>query len=306
MSQQEASLKVEGSPSLTGRPDMPQSKSINHPTTFPSTISHQPSTMSLNLVSVTKGIHPCEKYDKIKTIAADDLTALSLVRLKDPPQGMTAAHNCFAMKYVNTNGSGEDIDIAIDEIRNEIDKYLSLKPHPNIVRVYDIFETSTNIFIVMEFCTGGNIIVREGTSSLFKPKSEHETAQIIGKLLSAVRFLHDHHIIHGEIRPENICYETADADAEIKIVDLGMSRHDTNKARGEIMNYAKNYAAALETYEGQYLAAGDVWSVGVIAFILLSGEFPFAREYVNKRFVIVALRVFVMSGCCCCLDYPRF
>jgi serine/threonine protein kinase len=236
--------------------------------------------MSINLVCHNK-CHPYKKYEKIKIVAADDLTALSLARLRDPPEGMSAADNIFAMKYVNTCGSGEGIDIAIEELRNEIDKYCSLTSHPNIVRVYDIFETNSNIFMVMEFCTGCNIIgrsLRESNSYLFKPKSEHDAAQIIGKLLSAIRYLHDHHIIHGEIRPENICYESADDDAEIKLVDLGMSRRDTNKARGEFMNYDKNYAAAPETYKGQYLAASDMWSVGVIAFILLSGKFPFARE----------------------------
>lgn len=231
----------------------------------------------LNLVTVHKGVSPYEKYERVRTIAADTLTAVTIVKNKDNKDDGRE----FAMKYLSLTGDADDTEAALEELRNECEKYCSLDPHPNIVSVYDVFEYRNNIYLIMEFCTGGNIIghaIREGTALLSaQPESEKDAAKVIGKLLSAVRFLHANHLIHGDLRAENVCFENEEPGAEIKLIDFGMARRDTDKSQGECQNYVKNYAAAPETYKGFYLPASDMWAVGVLAFMTLSGKFPFQR-----------------------------
>lgn len=103
----------------------------------------------------------------------------------------------------------------IDELRNEIEILRNLD-HPNIVKAYEVFDNSHQIYIIMELCSGGDLYAK-------KPYSEKEAAKIVGKLLSALKHMHAKGIIHRDLKFENIMFENTKPDAEIKLIDFGLS-----------------------------------------------------------------------------------
>jgi calcium-dependent protein kinase len=151
------------------------------------------------------------------------------------------------------------------EIRNEID-ILRRLDHPNIIRLYETFEESNNIYLVLELCSGGDLYERTYT--------EADTILVIQQLLRAVSYLHEKNIIHRDLKFENILFENKSRNAGIKLIDFGLSKMFKE---GETMDEAIGtiYSMAPEVLAGSYTESADIWSVGVLAFMLLCGELPF-------------------------------
>ena len=180
-------------------------------------------------------------------------------------------------------------------IRNEvmIVSFLSeFVRHPNVVRLVDVFEEDTDVHLVQELCKGGELFYRielklqqvherararpgipVEESALF---SERDAAGIVLQVASGLHELHGKGVIHRDLKPENLLYETTGADSLIKITDFGLSyklgTEDPMKSRllGSI-----DYIAPEVLTRRWYTKAGDMWSLGVITFILLSGSPPF-------------------------------
>ena len=116
--------------------------------------------------------------------------------------------------------------------------------------------------------------------------SEEVTAGIIRQVLSALTYLHSQGIVHGDIKPSNIHFHTVEDDI-VKMIDFGSSRR---VAQDELLHgvYGTSYYVAPETLEGGYTHTADVWAVGVLLYILLSGEPPF--DGASGRQVINAVR----------------
>lgn len=93
--------------------------------------------------------------------------------------------------------------------------------HPNIVKLYEVFETSDKVYLVLELLEGGELFDRIIARRNF---SEEEASHIIRDITSAVGYLHSHGIVHRDLKPENLLFKNNEADAPIKITDFGLAK----------------------------------------------------------------------------------
>lgn len=181
----------------------------------------------------------------------------------------------YAMKSIHLSRV-TDI-VFIEELRNEIEVLKALD-HPHIVRCIETFEYRHQIFIIMESCSGGDLYSRD-------PYSEDEAARVISSILSAISYMHQRQIIHRDLKYENVLFMNDSAQSEVKLIDFGLSKK-YGKNEELIEGVGTIYTMAPEVLKGNYTEAADLWSVGVIAYMLLSSQMPF---YGKKRRHIVEL-----------------
>lgn len=133
-----------------------------------------------------------------------------------------------------------------------------------------MFEDKTKLYFVNEMMYGGTLFERLAKAHNF---SEARAAKVVKQILSAISHLHSKGFVHGDIKPENIHFRALDDDI-LKILDFGTSRrigadHHMHGIHGTV------HYIAPEVLEGDYDEKCDVWSVGVILYMLLSGSAPF-------------------------------
>ena len=155
-------------------------------------------------------------------------------------------------------------------LKNEI-AILKDLDHPNTVKMYEFLEDEKRIYIVTEICKGGELFDEILNRSKF---DERDAAVVMKQLLSAINYCHQKNIVHRDLKPENMLLEQ-DRDLEkIKIVDFGTSLvYDESRSLDEKLGTA--YYIAPEVIKKSYNEKCDLWSCGVIMYILLSGEPPF-------------------------------
>jgi len=145
--------------------------------------------------------------------------------------------------------------------------------HPNIMQIFEFYEDKKNFYIITEFCEGGELfdkIVEKGTLT------EAEAAAIMKQLISAVNYIHSNSIVHRDLKPENILLDTKKQNI-IKIIDWGTARFfEKNKKMNRISGTP--YYIAPEVLFEKYDEKCDVWSCGVIMYILLCGYPPFNAD----------------------------
>ena len=103
---------------------------------------------------------------------------------------------------------------------------LSNMDHPNVVKLYEIFDEGQVLYLVMELMQGGELFDRIVEKEAY---SEREAAEVIRPLVDAIRYCHQIGIIHRDLKPENLLYETTDQNAIIKISDFGLARYVQNE-----------------------------------------------------------------------------
>ncbi len=168
----------------------------------------------------------------------------------------------------------------IDSLSREID-ILSTVDHPNIIRYYETYTDSRYFHIVMEYLSGGDLLT--GISRK-KNYGEKEIAIIIHKLLSAISHIHSLGIVHRDLKPDNILYENTTLDSDIKIIDFGVSRQifKNNDDLNSIVGTP--YFVAPEVLSGKYDKKVDIWSVGIIMYVLMTGKPPFNAKSREELF----------------------
>lgn len=158
-----------------------------------------------------------------------------------------------------------------ESLRTEI-AILQLVNHPNVISLKNVFESRNRIYIVMGLVRGGDLFDRLASKRRF---DEFTTRSIILKLLSTVQYLHDYGIVHRDLKPENIMVVNTERDDNIKIADFGLSKF---AAPEEVMKLPCGTLAYVAPEVLQMTGYGkevDVWSIGVIMFVLLRGKLPF-------------------------------
>ena len=161
-------------------------------------------------------------------------------------------------------------DDCLNEMRSEIHnmKYLD---HPHIAKVYEAFEKKRMVWMVMENLSGGDLRSR-------MPYTEAEVADAIRDVLSAVVYLHSKNVVHRDLKLENIMFEDdSPTAASVKLIDFGLStKYLSNEYKYMRERVGTVYTMSPQVVQGRYDKSCDLWSVGVITYILLSGgELPF-------------------------------
>mmetsp|Transcript_8204 Transcript_8204/g.18358 ORF Transcript_8204/g.18358 Transcript_8204/m.18358 type:complete len:479 (-) Transcript_8204:122-1558(-) len=151
--------------------------------------------------------------------------------------------------------------------------------HPNIVKLYEIFKDAKKIYLVMELCTGGELFDRivdaadkKGDGHAF---DETQAATYMQQILGAMRYLHDHNFVHRDIKPENFLLQSKDATAPIKVIDFGLATTFKKGDKPMKTKAGTPYYVAPQVLHGSYDEKCDIWSCGVIAYIMICGYPPF-------------------------------
>ncbi|KAH3745208.1 CAMK/CAMKL/BRSK protein kinase [Pelomyxa schiedti] len=153
---------------------------------------------------------------------------------------------------------------------------LKILNHPNVLKLYDVFETSRYLFLVSEYVEGGELYEYLKRHGFLDPR---EALIFFQKLIHAVDYCHSHYICHRDLKPENILL---DSDLNLKLADFGFA---AAMANGSLLStscgsphYASPEVIMGVRYDGR---AADVWSCGVILFALVTGQLPFDDDNVK-------------------------
>ncbi|XP_059645481.1 CDPK-related kinase 5-like [Cornus florida] len=162
--------------------------------------------------------------------------------------------------------------IAIEDVRREVKILRALTGHNNLVQFYDAYEDHDNVYVVMELCEGGELLDR--ILSRGGKYSEDDAKVVMVQILNVVAFCHLQGVVHRDLKPENFLFTSKDENSQLKAIDFGLSDFVKPDERlNDIVGSA--YYVAPEVLHRSYSTEADVWSIGVIAYILLCGSRPF-------------------------------
>ena len=193
-----------------------------------------------------------------------------------------------AIKIINK------LAIKSEEVRQKIMTEVEIQrklDHPNIVKVYEFYEDDFNLYLVMELCTGGELldsIARIGCLS------ESQTAIYMKQILSAVYYLHSLRIVHRDLKLENMLIEKINT-SHIKIADFGIATELQPEKKLSKFIGTISYIAP-EVIVGKYTEKCDLWGCGVIMYILLSGTLPFSGPSKKLTMSLISKGKYSTSG----------
>ena len=186
----------------------------------------------------------------------------------------------------------------LESIVREVNILRSLD-HPNIVKYFETYEDENYIHIVMEYIPGDNLFKLITNKKYFK-FTEREISQIITCILKAVSFLHHNHIVHRDIKPENILFSVPGDFNALKLIDFGLSK--VNNSKKDNRRVGTPFYMAPEMIEGNGVYESDIWSIGVILYILVTGKQPFRakdKESVFKKISEANYDIKSLNECNC-------
>ncbi|KAF6167455.1 hypothetical protein GIB67_031656 [Kingdonia uniflora] len=162
--------------------------------------------------------------------------------------------------------------VALEQIKREIST-MKLIRHPNVIRMYEVMASKTKIYIVLEFVTGGELFDKIASNGRLK---EDEARKYFQQLINAVDYCHSRGVCHRDLKPENLLL---DASGALKVSDFGLSALPQQVREDGLLhttcgtpNYVAPEVVNSKGYDG---AKADLWSCGVILFVLMAGYLPF-------------------------------
>lgn len=163
------------------------------------------------------------------------------------------------------------------KIQREI-KILKNLHHPNIIKLYDVIHTEKEIFLVLEYVSGGELY-----SLIEKGKlHEQDARKYFQQIISAISYCHKRRVAHRDIKPENLFL---DEDMNLKIGDFGLSNITRDGLFFKTACGSPNYAAPEVIAGNKYCGPeADVWSIGVVLFAILAGYLPFDENHISSLF----------------------
>nr|GMD49156.1 calcium-dependent protein kinase 28-like [Ipomoea batatas] len=200
--------------------------------------------------------------------------------------GKLLGHGQFGYTYVATDKSVGDrvavkriekkkmlLPMAVEDVKREVKILKALTGHENVVQFHNAFEDEDYVYIVMELCEGGELLDR----ILAKKDSrytEKDAAIVVRQMLKVAAECHLHGLVHRDMKPENFLFKSPKEDSPLKATDFGLSDFiRPGKKFHDIVGSA--YYVAPEVLKRRSGPQSDVWSIGVITYILLCGRRPF-------------------------------
>mmetsp|Transcript_3209 Transcript_3209/g.5704 ORF Transcript_3209/g.5704 Transcript_3209/m.5704 type:complete len:762 (-) Transcript_3209:12-2297(-) len=198
----------------------------------------------------------------------------------------SGSKDTFAVKAMNLRGMRLSVNFSreLKKLRREVDILQKLPPHRNIVQMVDVFEETDWFLIVLEYVSGGDLFNTLVARPGLKPRlMEREASYVFWQLVDGLAFLHGQGILHRDLKLENVLIASVREEGHlllyhVKITDFGLS-----KAVGDGLSEpqsvvgTRRYVAPEVLREGSYDFRVDLWSLGVMLYILLDGRYPHER-----------------------------
>ncbi|CAE7238987.1 CPK2 [Symbiodinium natans] len=175
----------------------------------------------------------------------------------------------------------------LKQLTAEVEIYLMLD-HPHIAALRDVYETEAEIALLTECCEGGELYSRLSNSGTY---AESDAAEATHQMLLAVGYLHAHHVVHRDLKLENFLYETQESNAALKLIDFGFAKI-WDPSTLMLASCGSIAYVSPDVLKGEgYTSKCDLWSLGVIVFMLLVGYPPFHGSEKDMRTNILAASV---------------
>lgn len=216
-----------------------------------------------------------EQYTKMKPIGIKNVYSIGS---KLGTGGFAVVRKCkrredgavYALKVINKKNLDKD-DLVILDSEVAIMRVLN---HPNIVRLYDVFDSRSKLCLVLDLLAGGELFDRIIEKGSF---TENDASRSMKEMVEALNYLHLKKIVHRDLKPENLLFESKSDTAAIKLIDFGLAGscadHPLKTPCG-----TPNYVAPEILRRQPYDTQADMWSAGVILYIILCGFPPFYDE----------------------------
>lgn len=202
-----------------------------------------------------------------------------------------ATHTATGMKVAIKCMEKEKLGADLFRVKTEITALKCLQ-HDNIAKLYQVIENEKHIYLVLEYCSGGELfdyIVQKSRLS------EQESKQIMRALIRCLAYCHMNGYAHRDLKPENILF---DSEHKIKLIDFGLAAHPSNSSKLQQLTtccgspaYAAPELISGHTYSGP---AVDVWSAGVLLYALVVGQLPFDDENITALYKKIKAGAFFM------------
>eukprot|EP01083_Nonionella_stella_P061795 160909_1 len=179
----------------------------------------------------------------------------------------------FAVKIINKRKySNQSLTHSLfNELRAETQLLSLAHEHPNIITYHQVFEDVQHLYIVMNYCGGGELFERISRDQKF---SEQKASNLFRQMMSCLYYIHQLGIAHCDLKPENFIFETDKEDSAILLIDFGMAKIVQWRKYHKVINGTPYYIAP-EVLSGKYNELCDMWSMGVILFVMVFGYPPF-------------------------------
>jgi len=162
-----------------------------------------------------------------------------------------------------------------EDLRTEVRLMRAASKHLNVIDVHEVFEDISNLYVVMEHCSGGELFDRISSDGVGAPDfNERKASAVMRQIVSAVYYLHSLGISHCDLKPENFIFVSKRKESNLKLIDFGMAKIVHWRMYHRRMNGTPYYIAP-EVLNGHYNESCDMWSIGVIMFIIIFGFPPF-------------------------------
>jgi len=210
-----------------------------------------------------------DKYDLGKIIGRGAFSVVKEGIRK--ASGKKYAIKCISKKLIDKK--------ELSLLEREIDIMKKLQ-HPNIIQLMEVIDTPDTLFLVLEYVSGGELfdsIVNKGSYS------EIDAAKIVRQILEAIRYVHSNGIAHRDLKPENLLLSGEGKEEFVKIADFGLSK-DFGQEQLQTSCGTPDYVAPEVLMGEPYDMSVDLWSIGVICYVLLCGFPPFYGETQKELF----------------------
>ena len=192
---------------------------------------------------------------------------------------------CFALKKLDKSHSQFKRDDVLREIA-----IMQKVQGPHTIRFFEHWEDDASFYLVLELCTGGELMDRMfAKADVGQTYSEKDASEVLIQCMRAVRSLHAQYVAHCDIKPENFLFSSSDATSPLKMIDFGLSYPCSSGVRQPIVRFGgtPDYMAP-EQVDKRFGMPADVWSVGVVMFMMLYGYNPFSA-YDQSHAAVCAL-----------------